>query len=141
MTTQEQIKELRSKISELMETTSSPEIAVEMSKDLLNKRVEVLRTFYLNVKNDVICTKDMVGTINQCVIYHREIAREALLCDAVSVIILHNHPSGKTEPSTSDIKMSGIVKDSLSLFNIKLIDSIIVGIDQGYFSMLEKDLI
>jgi len=66
------------------------------------------------------------GTINQAQVYPRELAKMALEYGANGVIIAHNHPSGFEKASASDIHLTKILKDSLSLFEIKLLDHIIV---------------
>jgi len=141
MTNQEKIKQLRTQISELITETSSPEATVKKCADMLLSRIEILRVFYLNIKNEIIKTHDFQGTINQCLIPVREIARESLIVDANSVIIVHNHPSGKTQPSQNDKFFTDAIKNALKLFEIKLIDSIIIGTDEDYFSLAEKGIL
>ena len=59
----------------------------------------------------------------------------ALLLNAASVIMVHNHPSGNVQPSTADIGMMHQMKAALRLFQITLLDSVIVGGEDDYFSM------
>lgn len=71
-------------------------------------------------------TKMFRGTIGACATYPREIAREALLQNAVFVIMIHNHPAHNTLPSEDDIVMTRRIKDILASLDICLFDHIIV---------------
>ena len=80
------------------------------------------------------------GTINEMAIYPREIAVRALLNNASSVIIFHNHPGESTKPSNSDIEATKKIKQALDTLNIKLIDHIILTTDK-HTSFAEKGLL
>lgn len=66
------------------------------------------------------------GTIDACAVYPREIAREALLQNAVFVVLIHNHPAHLTIPSETDIKMTLKIQSILAVLDIALFDHIIV---------------
>lgn len=66
------------------------------------------------------------GTIGSCATYPREIAREALLQNAVFVILVHNHPAHNREPSQDDIDMTHYLQEALQLVDIVLFDHVIV---------------
>jgi DNA repair protein RadC len=59
---------------------------------------------------------------------------------SIFLIICHNHPSGNTEPSPQDIQITTAIKNAAKLFDIKLIDSIIIS-SFNYYSFLESGLI
>lgn len=87
--------------------------------------------------------KDMVlsvGTVNASLVNPREIFIEALRHNAVSVILLHNHPSGDAAPSRNDILVTKRIKSAGELIGIELIDHIIIG-DNKYTSLKEKEFI
>ena len=67
------------------------------------------------------------GTTGRCTIEPVEITRRALALGSAHVIIAHNHPSGDAEPTEDDIRITGDIIDQLSVFNIKLLDHIVVG--------------
>ena len=67
------------------------------------------------------------------------IARRAVARKAKRVILVHNHPSGNPAPSTSDIDMTGSVEKALALFQIKLLDHIIVS-DGAFFSFSRETM-
>lgn len=88
---------------------------------------EIFVCLYLNARNHLIYySESAIGTINESNVYPREIAREALSCEAISVIVAHNHPSGSLIPSESDHLLTKQLKNSLSLIEINLIDHFIV---------------
>ena len=96
---------------------------------------------YLDGKNNMI--KDIIiskGTIDRTVACPREIFAEALKCNALKVVILHNHPSGDSTPSKADILTTKRIYDSGELLGIELVDHIIIG-DNSYFSLSENNLL
>ena len=66
------------------------------------------------------------GTVDQTPVYVREVINPALRHHAKAVILVHNHPSGETEPSRADIDMTAELKTAPSLVKITLHDHLIV---------------
>ena len=96
---------------------------------------------YMDTKHHVIkCEVCNEGTVNQVVIYVREIAKQALLCNATAVIMAHNHPSGETTPSEADIRLTSRVSAGLGTLDMKLLDHIIIA-DAEYFSFTEEGIL
>ncbi|HKM03880.1 MAG TPA: DNA repair protein RadC [Lachnospiraceae bacterium] len=81
-----------------------------------------------------------IGTINCSLMSPREIFKKAIKCNAVSILLLHNHPSGDPTPSKQDILMTKRMKEASALIEIPLLDHIIIG-DQKYTSFKDKGLI
>lgn len=81
-----------------------------------------------------------VGTVNASLLSPREVFVRALKCQAASVILLHNHPSGDATPSREDLLVTGRIKQTGELVEIPLIDHIIIG-DGCYTSLKEKNLL
>ena len=79
------------------------------------------------------------GTVNQCFVMEREVARKALADNAGSVILFHNHPSGDHEPSTDDIAQTGRTERILRPLDIEVLDHIVVS-SSGSTSMAETGL-
>lgn len=103
-------------------------------------REEMILIFF-NGKNKVIKElKVSVGTVNQTVASPRELFVEALRCEAVSVITIHNHPSGDPTPSRQDILTTRRMKEAGELVGIPLSDHIIIG-DHAYVSFREEQII
>ena len=95
----------------------------------------------LNTQHQVVgCFEVSRGTVDESMIYPREIATRALLTNAKAVILAHNHPSGSTNPSKADMDVTRKVKDVLSMLGINLLDHIIVAHDKTY-SMADHGLL
>ena len=95
----------------------------------------------LNTKNTLI--RDSLifrGTVNLSVASPREIFIEAVRYHAVSVILIHNHPSGDPSPSREDQRMTAQMKEAGALLGIRLLDHIIIG-NQTYFSFKERGIL
>ncbi len=67
------------------------------------------------------------GTIDGASVYPREVIKRALQLNAAALIFAHNHPSGQCKPSQADISITKKLKDAASLFDIRVLDHIIVG--------------
>ena len=78
-----------------------------------------------------------MGTLNQSLIHPREIFKHAYLYSASSIICLHNHPSGNSDPSKEDKRISEILFEIGNMQGIKIIDHIVIGSD-NYFSFAEE---
>lgn len=102
---------------------------------------EIFAVIFLDVKNGIIALEEIsIGTINQAPVYPREIVKKALLHNAASVILAHNHPSGVTEPSCGDETVTRMVKEALNLVDINVLDHIIIA-GGDYFSFAEGEIL
>ena len=79
-----------------------------------------------------------VGTLNSSLISPREVFKSSILSNAAAFIAMHNHPSGNTEPSSADIKLTRRVVESGIIIGIECLDHMIIGDD--YLSMREHGL-
>jgi DNA repair protein RadC len=79
-----------------------------------------------------------IGTLTQTFMHPREIFTPALQCHAASVILVHNHPSGDSTPSTADLTNTERVRSAGQLLGIDLLDHIIIG-ESSYSSLLTED--
>ncbi len=106
----------------------TPKDAYEViRKDILNKDQEYLFLITLDSRNKLI-SKDLIskGTLNETLIHPREIFKKALMKNAYSIILAHNHPSNKSDPSDDDIKVTKrIFKVGIEM-GIPLTDHIVV---------------
>lgn len=80
------------------------------------------------------------GTVSLSPVSPREVFMRAMLIGAVQIILCHNHPSGNTAPSESDMKLTKRIKEAGELLNICLIDHIIIGRDR-YLSFKASNLL
>ena len=80
------------------------------------------------------------GTVNASLMSPREIFKDALGCNAVSIIVMHNHPSGDPKPSNEDIVLTKRIKACGDLLGVPMVDHIIMG-DHCYASLKELGLL
>lgn len=89
--------------------------------------VEEFRIVFLNSKLKVIAEEvQQRGTVNQVAIHPREVIKAAINHGATAIILMHNHPSGDTTPSKSDIDITKQVAEAAKLVNISVLDHLIV---------------
>ena len=95
---------------------------------LKKEKEEAFYCIFLSQKNNILDHKIMFkGTVNQSCVHVRPIVRTALELNAASLIIAHNHPAGSSSPSREDIDMTRRLQSALNVFDIDLIDHIVVG--------------
>lgn len=82
-----------------------------------------------------------IGLLNHSLIHPRETFRGAILDNAASIIIAHNHPSGSLEPSSQDIAITNQIKEAGQIIGIQVIDHIIVTKYDNFYSMKEHGMI
>jgi DNA repair protein RadC len=89
---------------------------------------EQLYVLYLNQKHELLCWRCLhTGSITHTIVDLRLLFGFALGCGATNMIIAHNHPSGKLEPSKADKELTLKVKEAGKLLNICLLDHLILG--------------
>jgi DNA repair protein RadC len=102
---------------------------------------EAFIAIYMNVKNEVIDYEVLhEGTVDRAIIYPRRIIEAALSHHAAALLLVHNHPSGHTEPSEEDKDVTRTVAQAAGTVDIRVLDHVIVARD-GYLSFLEKGLL
>lgn len=79
-----------------------------------------------------------VGSLNEALVNPREIFKSAILSNAHSMMLIHNHPSGNLTPSTSDIQTTARMQELGELMGISLVDHIITGRNGNYYSFRDK---
>ena len=79
-------------------------------------------------------------TLNLAVCLTREVFKAAILANAASVVFLHNHPSGGTEPSNDDTQITDRLCKAGTIFGINILDHLIIT-SNDYFSFKQKGLI
>lgn len=99
-----------------------------------------IAVFVDNKDSRIMDVRLSIGNLNCSIMSAREIFRQALLCNAASVILLHNHPSGDPSPSREDIRLTQSLKEAASIMEIPLLDHIIIG-DNTYISLREKGVL
>lgn len=95
----------------------------------------------LDIKNYMIGFNVVsVGTLNYVIVHPREVFKPAIISNAASIILAHNHPSGNPEPSDEDIRITKKLKDAGELLGIDVLDHVIIG-DRDYFSFIDKGML
>lgn len=117
------------------------QIAAFYMQDMRHLESEELRCVYLDSKKGLIMSEVVFkGTVNKAMSEPREILKTALKVNAVSIVLLHNHPSGDPKESESDISTTYRIRECARLLGIELLDHIIIG-DNTYTSFKEKSLL
>lgn len=116
-------------------------IAHLLMPQMRDLKIEVFKLVLLDNQNRIIDILDQTrGTINQANPFIREILQQALEKFALSVICVHNHPSGNTQPSDADRAFTRKLADAAMIMEINLLDHIIIG-DDNYYSFADEGLL
>lgn len=124
---------------------SSPKEAVRVFNEVynLNERAEeILVLMTLDTKNKVTGMFQVSqGAIDMSIVHPREIFKRALLQNAASIMIAHNHPSGDPKPSKDDINITIRLQQAGDIIGIKLLDHIVIGSDNNTFLSMKQKVI
>lgn len=112
---------------------------VSQVRDIADKKQEYLLVLYLNARHELVL-KEVVGmgSLNSLQITPKEIFSHALQKPCASFIVVHNHPSGDTNPSDDDIQFTRHIHEAGEIMGIPLLDHVIVS-ESGYFSFKETE--
>lgn len=114
-----------------------PEDIVRLVRSrLLGKEKECFLVVPLNRRNAVLGNEEIIsiGTLDSSLVDPREVFRKAIVKNAASVIIAHNHPSGNTTPSAEDLEITKRLVKAGEMLGIEVLDHIIVG-DEEHTSL------
>ena len=107
---------------------SSADVANLLMEELRFEKVEYAKLLMLNAKNVVIRIIDVSkGGTNSAVVEPKEILQEAIRAGIPKIILVHNHPSGDSTPSTADIEMTKRLYKAANILGIQLLDHIVIG--------------
>ena len=133
-------KEASMNYPDLSYIVRSPEDVVQIGKSFMRIHEEPEEYMYMicmNTKNRVIGVFEIShGNVNSSIVGTREIFQKALLANAVSIILMHNHPSGDPTPSREDIEVTRRIVEAGKIIGIQVLDHIIIG--DRYSSLKEK---
>jgi DNA repair protein RadC len=121
--------------------SASSDIANYLRSVLKDYRHEVFAVIFLNRANrithfEIVSEGGMTGTVAD----PRIILKKALEENAINIILSHNHPSGSLKPSAADEELTRKIREAARLFDIRVLDHIIVSED-GYFSFADEGLL
>ncbi len=121
--------------------TDSTSIAGYLQGVLKDYELEVFIVLFLNQANKVNHTEVISkGGITGTVADTRVILKKALEEDAVSIVLCHNHPSGRVRPSRADEILTQKIKEAAKYFDIRVLDHIIVS-EEGFYSFADEGLL
>lgn len=121
--------------TEKKKITSPKDVFDLLQKEFIGKKQEVLKTIILNKKNTVISViTNAIGNNDNISIGIKEILSEPIKQMANSIILVHNHPSGNLKPSNADILFTQKINENAKIFDITLLDHIIIS-NKGYISL------
>ena len=79
-----------------------------------------------------------IGSVNSVIVHPREVFKEAIQRGSANVIVCHNHPSGNLKCSKEDENITNRLKECGEILGIELVDHIIIGDNDTYFSFKEN---
>ncbi|MDR0140186.1 DNA repair protein RadC [Metabacillus idriensis] len=140
-----EVVRIRQEIREAKEAFAAYKITSPMDAEKLaasyiaDEDREVFLVMMLNTKNEVIgLHRAHVGSLNASVVHPREVMKSAILNNAASIIVSHQHPSGDPTPSMEDIEVTKRIADAGKTLGIQLLDHIIVTHKGNHISLKEK---
>jgi len=100
---------------------------------------EVFYAFCLSARNEII-GKHLVsmGSLTGSIVHPREVFKPAILSNAAAVILVHNHPSGRVDPSQEDIQITKQLVEAGKILGIRVLDHLVIGSGQDYGAETEK---
>lgn len=133
-------KEVSKNLPEAPYIIRSPEDAAIIGKDFLHiheNPEEYMYMLCMNTKNKVTGIFEIShGSVNSSIVTPREVFQKALLANAVSIILMHNHPSGDCTASREDVEVTKRLVEAGKIVGVEVLDHIIVG--DRYSSLKEK---
>lgn len=119
----------------------SPEHAAEVAHHFIgDDACEVMLSIMLNTKNEVVAIhRFSVGSLNSAIIHPRETFKSAILNNAASIILAHQHPSNNPTPSPEDVDVTNRLVEAGKILGIDILDHVVVTAYKGkYVSLKEK---
>lgn len=137
-------KECSVNYPEIDRKMTSPEKVVGLAKEYLRLHEQTEEYLYMLCMNNKLALTGVFelshGNVNSSIVSVREMFQKALLANAVSIIVMHNHPSGDPTPSREDIKVTERMVEAGKLLGVQVLDHLIIG-RPGYVSLKDKGYI
>ena len=94
---------------------------------------EYFITAFLDDENKLLGTETIsIGTVNASIVHPRDVFKQALQYNAKKLVLSHNHPSGSPQPSKEDLRITARLETVAQMFNMQVVDHIIVGKNDYY---------
>lgn len=122
---------------------SSPKDVAEIMFDYLQYADrEHLVVITLSTKNDINSISTVsIWSLQSSIAHSREIFKTAILSNAASIILCHNHPSGDPSFSKDDILISKRIKECGDVLGIKVLDHIVITDTKKFLSMKSENIV
>lgn len=131
-------KERSKNCPEINKVVNSPDLVVKVARDFLGMHEDTEEYGYMLCLDTKLCLTSVFqishGTVNSAMMGAREIFQKALLANAVSIIVMHNHPSGDCTPSIEDIKVTERLVKAGEIVGVQVLDHMIIG-GSSYYSL------
>lgn len=99
---------------------------------------EAMVVVALNAKSEPTCLQVVsTGSLSASIVHPREVFKVAILSNAYSILLAHNHPSGDITPSQEDISITKRLKNAADIMGVPMLDHIIIG-SGNYYSLKEN---
>lgn len=118
---------------------SNPKVVREyLSLKMRDYEHEMFACLFLNNQHQIIEFEELFrGTIDKAAVHPREVVKRALHHNAAAVILVHNHPSGNSEPSETDKEITGELQKALHLVDVRVLDHFVIGETTSSFAELD----
>ena len=104
-----------------------------LKSDLADLAQETFIVLTLDQKNHVIDRHVIaIGTLTECLVHPRDVFRHAILDNAASIAVAHNHPSGDPAPSSGDKQITDRIAECAKMLGFRLLDHVIIGNGRYY---------
>ncbi|EKK7719731.1 DNA repair protein RadC [Cronobacter sakazakii] len=109
-----------------------------LESQLAEQEREMFLVIFIDSQNRIIRQNTLfTGTLSHVEVHPREIVREAVRLNAAGIILAHNHPSGRAEPSRADKMVTERIVKSCQLVDIRVLDHLVIGRGE-YVSFAER---
>lgn len=126
---------------EKIKISSPSDAAFVLMEEMRYYKKEYFKIILLDTKNNIKKVSEIsIGSLNSSIVHPREVFSEAVVNSASSIILVHNHPSGESEPSHEDIVLTNRLEECGKILGITVLDHIIIG-DGVFYSFKEEGLL
>ena len=121
---------------------SSPQMVADLvAKYTGTPDREMFIVLAINTRNKIAGIHTVsVGSLDTSIVHPREVFKFAILANAASIVVAHNHPSGDIAPSGDDIELTKRLQKAGEILGIDVLDHLILGYDGNYLSMKDRSL-
>jgi len=132
---------LKHRLQEKPYLHSSRQVAEYLIHSMRDLQHEVFAVIFLDAAHAIIDTQMVAhGTITSNTVYPRELIKLALEHNAAALVVAHNHPSGKLQPSAQDRELTLTLFLACSFMNIRLLDHLIIGRAENTYSFADHGI-